>query len=169
MFGNVRMIIIALGSNISGPWGTPHATLTRAVAALNQFPIRVKQVSSFLETKPHGNINQPNFVNAAATIETALSPEALIRRLHMIEHQAGRRRRQRWGPRTLDLDIIDYNGLIRKPKTLAPKRLQLPHPQISERSFVLQPVCEVAPNWKHPVTHQKALVMIQKLYRLNRA
>jgi 2-amino-4-hydroxy-6-hydroxymethyldihydropteridine diphosphokinase len=163
------MILIALGSNISGPWGTPHETLIHAVATLNRFPLRVVKVSTFLETEPFGNINQPNFVNAVAIVATALAPDCLIRKLHMIEHQAGRRRRRRWGPRTLDLDILDYNGLVRIPKVGAPKSLQLPHPAIAERSFVLQPLVEIAPVWKHPITHKTPLVMIQKLYRLNRA
>ena len=163
------MILIGMGSNISGPWGTPLATLQRACVALDQFPLRVLKVSSIIETLPFGVLNQPNFVNAVAMIETALSPDALIRKLHMIEHQAGRRRRRRWGPRCLDLDILDYHGQLRPVKTGNAKALALPHPAIAERSFVLGPMAEIAPRWKHPINHKSALVMIQKLYRLNQA
>ena len=163
------MILIAFGSNISGPWGTPLATLQRACAELNKFPLRLVRVSKIIETLPYGVLNQPNFVNAVAIIDTALSPDALIKKLHMIEHQAGRRRRRRWGPRCLDLDILDYNGQVRPQKTGEAKALVLPHPSITERSFVLAPLAEIAPKWKHPVNHKSALVMIQKLYRLNQA
>jgi 2-amino-4-hydroxy-6-hydroxymethyldihydropteridine diphosphokinase len=162
------MILIALGSNISGPWGTPFETLTRAVLELNKVPIRLIRVSTFIETKPVGLVNQPNFVNAVALIETALSAQSLIRKLHMIEHQAGRRRRKRWGPRTLDLDIIDYKGEIRRPQKHNPRSLTLPHPAIAHRNFVLEPIAEIAPRWKHPVSKAVASAMIQKLYRLNR-
>ena len=163
------MILIALGSNISGPWGTPLVTLQRACAELNKFPLRLVRVSKIIETLPHGVLNQPNFVNAVAIIDTALSPDALIKKLHMIEHEAGRRRRRRWGQRCLDLDILDYHGLVRPAKTGNAKALVLPHPSIAERSFVLGPVAEIAPKWKHPINHKSALVMIQKLYRLNQA
>ncbi len=163
------MILIALGSNICGPWGTPLVTLQRACAELNKFPLRLVRVSKIIETLPHGVLNQPNFVNAVAIIDTALSPDALIKKLHMIEHEAGRRRRRRWGPRCLDLDILDYHGLLRPQKTGEAKALVLPHPSIAERSFVLGPVAEIAPKWKHPINHKSALVMIQKLYRLNQA
>ncbi len=163
------MILIALGSNISGPWGTPLEALQRACVALNTFPLRLVRVSKIIETLPFGVLNQPNFVNAVAIVDTALSPDALIKKLHMIEHQAGRRRRRRWGPRCLDLDILDYHGQLRPHKAANDKALVLPHPSIAERSFVLGPVAEIAPKWKHPVNHKSALVMIQKLYRLNQA
>ena len=163
------MILIALGSNITGPWGSPKATLLRAIAALNQFPLRLVRVSTINETLPFGVLNQPNFVNAVAIIQTSLSPDALIKKLHMIEHLAGRRRRRRWGPRSLDLDIIDYHGQLRPRKAGNAKALVLPHPAIAQRSFVLDPLVEIAPRWKHPVNHKSAAVMIQKLYRLNQA
>ena len=163
------MILIALGSNISGPWGTPLATLQRACVELNRFPLKLERVSKIIETLPYGVLNQPNFVNAVAIIDTALSPDVLIKKLNMIEHQAGRRRRRRWGPRCLDLDILDYHGQVRPLKAANAKALVLPHPAIAERSFVLAPLIEIAPTWKHPVNHKSAAVMIQKLYRLNQA
>ncbi len=157
------MILVALGSNISGPWGNPRQTVEKAVAALNQFPLRLIIVSTLIETAPFGNKNQPHFVNAVAIIQTALAPENLLRRLHMIERAAGRRRAKRWGPRTLDLDVIDYHGLIKLQRGQHQKALVLPHPGISERSFVLEPIAEIAPRWRHPVTNQSAKVMIHKL------
>jgi 2-amino-4-hydroxy-6-hydroxymethyldihydropteridine diphosphokinase len=157
------MILIALGSNQSGPWGNPEQTVKRALVELNSGPIRVKRASALIQTMPFGVLNQPNFVNGVALIETALSPHTLLRRLHLIERNAGRKRGRRWGPRTLDLDLLDYHGLRMKQKGRVQKALVLPHPGISERLFVLEPIAEIAPRWKHPVNHKTAASMIQKL------
>jgi 2-amino-4-hydroxy-6-hydroxymethyldihydropteridine diphosphokinase len=157
------MILIALGSNLSGPWGSPRETVLRSLKEMSKHNIRVLSVSRLLETVPFGVVNQPNFVNAVALVETALPPEILMRALHMIERRAGRKRLKRWGPRTLDLDLIDYHGLVRKPATLSIKPLALPHPGIEQRSFVLQPLLDVAPHWKHPVTHCAAALTLRQL------
>ena len=157
------MILVALGSNQSGPWGNPEQTIKRALVELNSGPVKVKHASTLIQTVPFGVVNQPNFVNGVALIETALPPRTLLRRLHMIERQAGRKRGRRWGPRTLDLDLLDYHGLQMKQKGQVQKALVLPHPGIAERLFVLEPIAEIAPRWKHPVNHKTAASMIQKL------
>jgi 2-amino-4-hydroxy-6-hydroxymethyldihydropteridine diphosphokinase len=157
------MILIALGSNLSGPWGTPRQTLERALKQMPQHNIRIRSTSAFLETPPFGMTNQPNFVNAVAVVDTHLPPETLIRALHMIERGAGRKRLKRWGPRTLDLDLIDYHGLIRKPAVTSVKPLAIPHPGIAARSFVLLPIFEIAPRWRHPVTRMSAQCMLRAL------
>ncbi len=157
------MILIALGSNQIGPWGTPEQTIRRAITALNTWPTELESVSSFIKTPAFGVTNQPDFINAVAIIKTALSPQALMRRLHMIEKSAGRKRGTRWGPRTLDLDLLDYNGRRIKQSGVVQKALTLPHPGISQRNFVLKPISQIAPRWKHPVNHQSAMAMIQKL------
>jgi 2-amino-4-hydroxy-6-hydroxymethyldihydropteridine diphosphokinase len=139
--------------------------------ALDEMPhhnIRVLTVSHLIETAPFGVVNQPNFVNAVARIETALSPETLMRALHMLERRAGRKRLKRWGPRTLDLDLLDYHGIIRKPSRSSIKPLALPHPGIEHRSFVLQPILDIAPEWKHPVSRKAAALTLRQLIRLNR-
>ena len=161
------MILVALGSNQSGPWGTPQETVEHALKMLNQFPIALIKQSVLIKTKPFGITNQPDFVNAVVEVRTALPPHALLRRLHMIEHQAGRKRGRHWGPRKLDLDIIDYHGRKIKQKGLVQKALTLPHPGIAQRDFVLAPIAEIAPTWKHPVNHKSAIAMIQKLYGLS--
>src|SRR5688572_9315486 len=107
------MIIIALGSNIDSPWGSPAATVRRALDFLGREGCRLVNSSSLVETLPLGRTDQPNFVNAVAQVETLMGPEALLDRLHAIEVLAGRRRGEKWGPRVLDLDLIDYDGLIR--------------------------------------------------------
>ena len=135
------MILVALGSNQPGPWGSPEETVSAALAWLDRGGIRLKRASRLLVSAPFGVTDQPAFVNAVAEVETALPPEALLERLHLIERMAGRRRTLRWGPRTLDLDLLDYHGLVRQP----PARPVLPHPGIAERIFVLAPLAEIAP------------------------
>jgi 2-amino-4-hydroxy-6-hydroxymethyldihydropteridine diphosphokinase len=154
------MIIVALGSNLDGPWGTPRQTVERAFSTLNQFPLRLVAQSKLIITEPFGRKNQPDFVNAAALVETALSPNTLLCKLHMIEREAGRQRRTRWGPRTLDLDLIDYHGLIRSDPSMQLKRLVLPHPGAAMRDFVLQPIAEIAPRWRHPKLHKTAAQLL---------
>jgi 2-amino-4-hydroxy-6-hydroxymethyldihydropteridine diphosphokinase len=161
------MILVALGSNRAGPWGNPHNTVTRALSELDRWPLKLVAASALRETAPFGKINQANFINAVALIDTHLPPEALMRRLHAIEHAAGRRRAIRWGPRTLDLDLLDYHGLTRRQRGSLQKALVLPHPGIPDRLFVLEPLHEVAPRWIHPRLKRRAAVMIRKLYGLN--
>lgn len=152
------MILIALGSNISGPWGTPEQSVQRALLALDRNGIKLLKASRLLLTAPFGRPNQPPFVNAVARVTTHLPPLALLQKLHEIESQAGRRRTTRWGPRTLDLDIVDYHGLVRPSGNLI-----LPHPGIAERIFVLKPISELTTTWRHPVSHLSARNMLRKL------
>ncbi len=152
------MILVALGSNSTGPWGTPREAVAEALRRLNAGGIRVKTASQLLVTAPFGVTDQPDFVNAVAEVESRLSPEALLKRLHIIERLAGRRRTLRWGPRTLDLDLIDYHGLIRRSTPPV-----LPHPGIAERIFVLAPIAEIAPQWRHPETRLTAAAMLKRL------
>ena len=131
----------------------------QALARLNGGGVRLKRASALLVSAPFGVTDQPDFVNAVAEVESALDPGALLTRLHLIERLAGRRRTLRWGPRTLDLDLIDYHGLVQP----APARPVLPHPGIAERIFVLAPIAEIAPRWRHPVTRQTAAAMLRRL------
>jgi 2-amino-4-hydroxy-6-hydroxymethyldihydropteridine diphosphokinase len=153
------MILVALGSNVSGPWGNPRNTVRRALRELDQGGLKLVKASRLLVTKPFGVTGQPDFINAVARIETKLKPEALLRHLHAIEASAGRLRAERWGPRTLDLDLLDYNGLRRR----FPSGLVLPHPGIAERLFVLEPLAEIAPGWVHPVLRRKPASLILDL------
>ena len=152
------MILIALGSNISGPWGSPEQSVQHAMQALNRDGLKLVGASRLLLTAPFGKPNQPPFVNAVARIETHLPPLALLQKLHAIERMAGRRRATRWGPRTLDLDIVDYRGLIQSSG-----KLILPHPGIPERIFVLKPIAELVEEWRHPANHLSAQEMLRRL------
>ena len=134
--------IVALGSNI----GDRKAYITASLKAMDENPaIRRLATSSLTETEPYGDINQEDFLNGAVYIETIYSPHSLLEFLHEVEDDSGRVRTRHWGPRTLDLDLIYYSDLI-----LNSEKLTLPHPEMQKRAFVLEPVCEIAPNYVDP-------------------
>lgn len=129
---------IALGANL----GDPASTIRAAFGALANLPeSRVVHCSSLYRTAPVGIVDQPEFVNAVAQLETTLAPEALLDALLDIEHRFGRIRGAKDGPRTLDLDLLLYNDQF-----LDLPRLTLPHPRLHLRAFVLQPLAEIAPD-----------------------
>lgn len=133
---------IALGSNLNNP----KQQVTRALAVLTKTPnITLVKASKLYQTKPWGNANQPDFINACAHLTTTLSPLALLDTLLGIENTFGRTRSKRWGPRILDLDILLYDKQI-----LNLPHLTIPHPHLSERDFVLIPLLEIAPHLTLP-------------------
>ena len=134
--------VIALGSNLSQPQQQVRAALDELAALPG---CRLLQASSLYLSAPVGYTEQPDFVNAVCLLETGLEPQALLSALHGIEAKFGRERTFRNAPRTLDLDIIDFNGI-----TLHSERLTLPHPRAHERSFVMQPLAEIAPDYRLP-------------------
>lgn len=137
---------LGLGSNL----GERSAFLDLAEERLKgAYGIRLEAVSSRRETEPWGYTDQPSFLNSCARIRTFLSPEALLDTVLQIEREAGRERSLRWGPRTLDIDILLYDDLI-----CGTERLVLPHPEMERRQFVLDPMCELAPWLRHPVSHK---------------
>lgn len=164
------MIIISLGSNVSGAWGNSDATILQAFKELESVGISVLRRSRLYRTKPYGMQNQPDYINGAAAIFTSRTPLALLSLLKRIETKAGRRSRVRWGPRPLDLDIIDYHKRIlnwAKPDRQALQSdmldLILPHPGIENRPFVLQPILDIAPHWHHPVYGWTASQLLKRL------
>ncbi|MGN2244394.1 2-amino-4-hydroxy-6-hydroxymethyldihydropteridine diphosphokinase [Frateuria sp. GZRR33] len=134
---------VALGGNL----GDTRAALRKALDALDALPhTRLVAHSRFYRTPPWGLREQPPFLNAVAALETALGPHALLDALLGIERAAGRvRDGERWGPRTLDLDLLHVDGVV-----LEDQRLTLPHPRIAERAFVLLPLAELAPDLELP-------------------
>ena len=147
---------IALGSNV----GDREGHLQAALAALRQQPgIRVMAVSRFWQTAPVGGPpGQDDFLNAAAQVETNLPPHDLMNLLLTIEQNQGRLRQERYGPRTLDLDLLLYgNSVLNEPG------LSLPHPRMHERAFVLGPLAEIEPTLKHPVFHQSVVELLAGL------
>jgi len=156
------MIIIALGSNVTGPWGAPAQTLDRAVIEIEKREIDVCARSSWIETQPYGKTDQPAFVNGAVSVKTDLEPVELLKVLQEIEISAGRKRRDKWGPRTLDLDIIAYNDVILSGAENS-LDLTLPHADLHNRSFVLLPIKQLNSAWQHPVTGKTVVRMLDKL------
>jgi 2-amino-4-hydroxy-6-hydroxymethyldihydropteridine diphosphokinase len=144
--GETPKIFIALGANIPSATGSPEATLRAALAALEERGVRVFRLSSFRQTQAWPNPADPPFINAVAWIETDLQPFALLGLLHDVETVYGRKRSAANAPRTLDLDLIDYAGRVEQGTVV------LPHPRMADRRFVLEPLAEVAPGWRHPVT-----------------
>ncbi|MGB5407444.1 MAG: 2-amino-4-hydroxy-6-hydroxymethyldihydropteridine diphosphokinase [Thiogranum sp.] len=126
---------IGLGSNLDNP-ESQVKTAIEALAGLSQ--IRLQDRSSLYRSAPMGPQDQPDYVNAVVKLSTGLEPEALLDKLQGIERAQGRVRTQRWGPRTLDLDILLYGQCV-----VATERLKIPHPGIAERSFVLYPLAEI--------------------------
>jgi 2-amino-4-hydroxy-6-hydroxymethyldihydropteridine diphosphokinase len=152
------MILIGLGGNIDGPWGSPRETMREALRRLDRDGAAVERSSALVETAPLGARDQPNFLNAVVRVTTRLGPDELLSLLEKIEHAAGRKRAKRWGPRTLDLDLLDHHGLL-----IATDRLILPHPEIANRPFVLIPIAEIAPRWRHPVSGETARKLLARL------
>ena len=140
------MILIALGANLPSSAGPPAATLTAALARLEERGIKILAVSSFYETPAWPDPHLPAFVNAVAVIQTELLPAQLLALLHKVEAEFGRIRSRPNVPRSLDLDLLDYDGLV------TGEGLALPHPRIAERGFVLVPLAEIVPGWRHPET-----------------
>lgn len=144
------MILIALGGNLPSAFGDAVATLNAALSFFKDAEIFLRVCSPFYRTAPVPSSDQPWFVNAVAVIETAHPPEKLLHVLMDIEKKCGRVRGEKNAARTLDLDVLDYNGMIVKKADV-----ELPHPRLTSRAFVLYPLRDVAPHWQHPVTGQK--------------
>lgn len=133
---------IGLGSNL----GRPRQQISAALDALAQLPdTRLDRYSDFYRSAAIGPTGQPDYLNAVARLHTALEPVQLLARLHSIENAQGRERSVRWGPRTLDLDILLYGELI-----LDSADLQIPHPRLAERNFVLYPLYDISPGLRLP-------------------
>lgn len=135
-------VLIALGSNL----GDRKKLLETAWQLLASPQIRLGRLSRFIETEPFGtDVPQGLFLNAAGILETTLSPYSLLDELNRIENELGRQRSVRFGPRTVDLDILLYGDLI-----ISTERLTIPHPRMTERLFVLESAAEIAPDWVVP-------------------
>jgi 2-amino-4-hydroxy-6-hydroxymethyldihydropteridine diphosphokinase len=146
------MIWLGLGANIAGPWGEPCETLARAIDELERTGLAIIARSAFYSTAPMGPRRQPHYVNAVVGVRGPIGPGALLRLAKGLERRAGRRTSGRWGPRPLDIDILDFGGrrVGRQRVTDSAGRLVLPHPGLAERGFVLVPLAEAAPTWRHP-------------------
>jgi len=150
--GDMRTAYIALGSNIK-----PEENLRSAMRELRAQGM-VLAVSRVYRTPPWGSVPQGDFLNAVTAVSTDLDPPKLLDLLQGIERRAGRTRTIRYGPRTLDLDILGMDGLV-----LRSPRLMIPHAEMHARAFVLVPLCDFAPNWRHPVLGKTARELLSEL------
>jgi 2-amino-4-hydroxy-6-hydroxymethyldihydropteridine diphosphokinase len=130
-------VLLAFGANL----GDPATTIRRALARLGESGVRITRMSSFYRTPPWGPVPQPDFVNACAQGETLLAPRDLLALTQALEGELGRMPGERWGPRAVDIDILDYDG-----RTIDEPGLTLPHPRLTERAFVLVPLAEITPD-----------------------
>lgn len=143
-------MIIALGSNLSGDYASVEALLEAAVAALEDAGFRVLHRSSWWRSASWPDPSGPPYLNGVEIVETRFSPEAALEALHAVEGRFGRLRHVRNAARTLDLDLVAYGRRIGQAPTT-------PHPRAHERRFVMGPLSEIAPGWRHPATGLTAL------------
>ena len=151
------MILIALGGNLNSQAGAPARTLDAALAALAKGGVNIEAVSPYYVTPAWPNPSDPPYVNAVARVTTALPPPEFLVFLHDTETAFGRVRSIRNAPRTLDLDLLDYDGKVEAGPPA------LPHPRLAGRAFVLVPLADVAPHWTHPVTGQSIQALLNAL------
>ncbi|MGE0597621.1 MAG: 2-amino-4-hydroxy-6-hydroxymethyldihydropteridine diphosphokinase [Hyphomonadaceae bacterium] len=145
---SVRRVLVAMGTNMPhGPLSGP-VLLAAAAAEIARLPVTVLTRSNIWETAPWPPSAQAHYFNAVIALNwPSDAPDDMFNQLRAIEKQFGRERRERWGPRTLDLDLLDVGG-----ETGVFDDITLPHPRLAERAFVLAPLAEAAPEWRHPIT-----------------
>ena len=150
---------VALGSNLDSIWGTPASAIAEAVRRLAALGTVLK-LSTLRSTDPEDYLDQPRFTNGALLLDTELAPMPLMRALLAIERDMGRIREgvAAKGPRIIDLDLLLYDGNV-----LSSSRLSLPHPAMHTRSFVLEPMAEIAPTMLHPVFGKTMQVLLDDL------
>jgi 2-amino-4-hydroxy-6-hydroxymethyldihydropteridine diphosphokinase len=150
-----NQIYIGLGSNL----GDRLSNFKKALQKISCLPAtKVKTISSIYETEPIGYLSQDNFLNMVVEISTSLDPESFLFQIQKIEHELGRIRKVRWGPRTIDIDILYWGAKIFRTDLL-----QIPHSEIENRRFVLMPLNEIAPNFKSPPRFQRICVLLENV------
>ncbi|MHB9943431.1 2-amino-4-hydroxy-6-hydroxymethyldihydropteridine diphosphokinase [Clostridium sporogenes] len=150
----MHTVYVAFGSNM----GEKENYIKRALEKIEERGIKIIKVSPIYETEPYGVLDQDSFLNGVVKIETNLTPENLIKELLLIEKQLDRVRERRWGPRTIDLDIIFYDDLI-----INEKNLIIPHKDMENREFVLKPLCDIDENFIHPVLKKSVRQLYDEL------
>lgn len=162
-------IYLAIGSNMAGTWGPPEAAINHALNELGASGLKITAISRRYGTAALGPGCQSDYSNWAIEARTSLSPRVLLKRLKAIERRAGRNRYSaRWTARPLDIDIIDYGGRClgrRSGRSPAIGSLVIPHPHMDRRPFVVIPLAEIAPHWRHPRTGQSIALLRRRVER----
>ena len=148
-------VVIALGSNLKGPYGSTRELLEAARARFADEGLKITHQSSWWRSAAWPDPDEPAFLNGVVLVETELDPRETLAALHRIERAFGRDRTRKNAPRTLDLDLIAYGRVVMDD------HLVLPHPRAMERRFVMGPLAEIAPAWRHPKTGERAEAMMK--------
>lgn len=148
---------IALGANLASRAGSPAETFRAALVELEHAGVVVERVSKLYSSPAWPDPSDPPYVNGVVEVKTILSPPRLLKLVHATETAFGRTRSRRNAPRTLDLDILDFDSRVERGPP------HLPHPRLSTRAFVLVPLKEIAPRWKHPTTGKSVAALIRAL------
>ncbi|MCF6406955.1 2-amino-4-hydroxy-6-hydroxymethyldihydropteridine diphosphokinase [Chitinophaga filiformis] len=144
--------ILLIGGNLGDRTGH----LQQAVEQIDKQVGKVEKISALYETAAWGHVEQPDYLNQALLVSTGMDARTLLQTVLAIEHNIGRIRRQKWGARVIDIDIIFYNdAIINEPD------LKIPHPQMQFRQFVLVPLREIVPDWQHPILHQSVSTLLE--------
>ena len=156
------MILLSLGSNLPSKFGDSKNTILKCYEFFNNNDIKILKKSSFYETFAIPNKSDPKFVNSVISVETRFSAEELIKYILKVEEKFDRKREQINAPRTCDIDIVDFNSKIINifNKNIS---LEIPHPRLEQRSFVLYPIREIDKNWKSPLSGKKIDQLIENL------
>jgi 2-amino-4-hydroxy-6-hydroxymethyldihydropteridine diphosphokinase len=153
-------VYIGLGANLPSPeYGTPRETIAAAIAALEAKGLAVVARSPLYESEPVPVSDQPWYLNAAVEVATDLSAHEVLALLHSVENAFGRVRAIRNEARVLDLDLLDHRGIVRD----GPDSPLLPHPRLADRAFVLMPLRDIAPQWRHPVNGRSLAELLESL------
>lgn len=172
------LTLIALGGNIPSEVGEPSQTIAAATRQFSSYGLQLKALSAFYATPCFPSGAGPDYVNAAAVVVTDLDAGGILGALHQIEARFGRARDQRWGRRTLDLDLVAWGDTVLPDRATqshwralplseqiqaTPETLIIPHPRLQDRGFVLVPLADIAPAWIHPILNRDVLQMLGDL------
>ena len=157
------MIHLNIGSNLKSIHGSRFDNISIAIQLLIEAKVKIKKISNFYETPSYPNQNLPKFLNIGILVNENCNHLKLYKNINLIQKKFGRIKTKKNDPRVIDIDIIDFNGLIKDSKDLI-----LPHPRAHLRNFVLYPILEIDPNWSHPILKKNAQFLINNLSQKSR-